>query len=171
MGGRKMYQFFRSRHPDPGEKWTDAEIFRLMVVSRFRALPNHTQEQYLLSECDTVQGLFGLVIEILKIEASRPDSLDVHGLARGKRVHVVSEPEQTGLELILVARPDVVFVVLEREARAERGILLEPFDWSDHEGTNQFCSQQKESSVDESPPKCIRVEGVDSCTSPPAWPA
>jgi hypothetical protein len=45
-----------------------------MVVHRFEALPNAKDEQYLLARCDHAEGLMGLVIEILKVEASLADN-------------------------------------------------------------------------------------------------
>jgi len=63
------YKFFRQRHPDPSE-FSEASVFRLMVTTRYEAFPDEQKEGYLLSQCDDVQGLVGLVIEILKVEAS-----------------------------------------------------------------------------------------------------
>lgn len=63
------YKFFRKRHPDPSE-FPDASLFRLMVVTRFESFPNNPHRDYLLSQCDHLQGLVGLVVEILKVEAS-----------------------------------------------------------------------------------------------------
>lgn len=63
------YKFFRQRHPDPCQ-FPDASLFRLMVVTRYEAFPDDEKKDYLVSQCDSVQGLVGLVIEVLKVEAS-----------------------------------------------------------------------------------------------------
>lgn len=63
------YKMFRQRHVDPAE-FTDASLFRLMVVTRYESYPDEHKQDYLLSRCDEIQGLVGIVIEILKVEAS-----------------------------------------------------------------------------------------------------
>ena len=65
----KGYKFFRQRHPN-SQEFPDSAIFRLMIVTRYEAAPNERYEQYLLRKCDHFDGLMGLVIEILKVEAS-----------------------------------------------------------------------------------------------------
>ncbi len=65
----KGYDFFRNRHPDQSE-FSDASLFRLMIVARYEVFPDERKKDYLLSQCDHVQGLVGLVVEILKVEAS-----------------------------------------------------------------------------------------------------
>jgi len=67
------YRFFRSRHPK-SDQFPDPTIFRLMIADRLQTLPNARHEKYLLARCDQVDGLMGLVIEILKVEASLADN-------------------------------------------------------------------------------------------------
>ena len=63
------YRFFRQRHPASPE-WPDEVIFRLMIVNRFRVLPNKAQEEYLLQiENIAKNGLMGLVVELLRVES------------------------------------------------------------------------------------------------------
>ena len=62
------YKFLRAQHPDSA-KTTDADIFRLLLLVRFRIFRDDAKQSYLLSQCDTLQGLVGLVVEILKVEA------------------------------------------------------------------------------------------------------
>ena len=63
------YKLFRQRHSDTSE-FSDASLFRLMVVTRYEAFPDEQKQDYLVSQCGHVHGLVGLVIEILKVEAS-----------------------------------------------------------------------------------------------------
>jgi len=62
------YKFLRTQHVDSA-KIIDADIFRLLLFERFRILRDDAKQSYLLSQCDTLQGLVGLVVEILKVEA------------------------------------------------------------------------------------------------------
>jgi hypothetical protein len=64
----RQYRFLRAQHPDSA-RTPDADIFRLLLRERFRILRDDGKQSYLLSQCDTVQGLVGLVVEILKVEA------------------------------------------------------------------------------------------------------
>ena len=41
-----------------------------MVVTRYETLHDQRKQDYLLSQCGEIQGLVGLVVEILKVEAS-----------------------------------------------------------------------------------------------------
>ena len=62
------YKFFRQRHPDPKE-FSDTNIFRLMVVTRYETMPNPEAEQFLLGFADGARGLRLLVVGILTVEA------------------------------------------------------------------------------------------------------
>jgi hypothetical protein len=64
-----VYKFFRNRYPDQCLV-PDADLFRFMIVTRYEVFPDEPKKDYLLSQCDHVQGLLGLVVEILKVEAS-----------------------------------------------------------------------------------------------------
>jgi hypothetical protein len=55
-----------------------------MVVTRYEGFPDDKKEGYLLSQCDSVQGLVGLVIEILKVEGSLHDN-------DGDNIHIFIE--------------------------------------------------------------------------------
>jgi len=94
----KLYEFFRQRHPSRSE-FPDNAIFRLMVVTRFENLPNEVQEQYLLSTCDSFQGLVGLVVEILKVEAGLHEN---HGATVADFVRIIDEElERKGISEIV----------------------------------------------------------------------
>ena len=67
------YQFFRQRHPDPQE-FSDNDLFRLMVVTRYEQMPDPGAEQFLLAIADNVRGLQGLVVSILTVEAGFTDN-------------------------------------------------------------------------------------------------
>jgi len=41
----------------------------MLIIQRFRVLRNDQQKNYFCSQCDNFQGLVGVVIEILKVEA------------------------------------------------------------------------------------------------------
>ena len=62
------YRFFRQRHPDPKE-FSDNTLFRLMVVNRYKILPNPEAELFLLGFADGARGLRALVAGILSVEA------------------------------------------------------------------------------------------------------
>lgn len=62
------YRFFRQRHPDTFE-FTDNDIFRLMIVTRYEKLHDEEAEKFLLSIADTLVGLRALVVVILTVEA------------------------------------------------------------------------------------------------------
>ncbi|MEW5929572.1 MAG: hypothetical protein AB1941_19125 [Gemmatimonadota bacterium] len=62
------YKFFRQRHPDP-QDFSDSQVFRLMIVTRYETLPNAHAERSLLQLADQVLGLRGLVAAILSVEA------------------------------------------------------------------------------------------------------
>ena len=63
------YKFFRQRHPDP-QDFSDSQIFRLMIVTRYETLPDDNAKGLLLQLADEVMGLRGLVAAILSVEAS-----------------------------------------------------------------------------------------------------
>jgi hypothetical protein len=46
----------------------------MMIARRFRSLPNDAQKEYLGEQAYRVQGLMGLVVEILKVEAGLADN-------------------------------------------------------------------------------------------------
>lgn len=48
----------------------ETEITRILIRSRYAALPSETCENHLLGCAASLQGLMGLVIEILKVEAA-----------------------------------------------------------------------------------------------------
>ena len=62
------YRFFRQCHPDHTE-FSDTDIFRLMIVTRYETFPNAEAEQFLLSIADKLVGLRGLVVSVLTVEA------------------------------------------------------------------------------------------------------
>lgn len=67
------YQFLRQRHPDPQE-FSDEDLFRLMVVTRYEQMPDPRAEQFLLAIAGSVRGLQGLVVSILTVEAGFTDN-------------------------------------------------------------------------------------------------
>lgn len=50
------------------EHLSDQDIFRSMIEIRYKTLPNEKYETYLISKSNDMEGLMGLVIEVLKIE-------------------------------------------------------------------------------------------------------
>src|SRR5216110_2350660 len=65
----RWYAFLRAKNTD-FTKLSDREIFRLMITERYRIVRDDRKQAFLLSQCSTVEGLVGLVIEILKVEAA-----------------------------------------------------------------------------------------------------
>ena len=59
-----------------------------MIATRYESLPDDRIRDYLLSQCDHVEGLVGLVIEILKVEASLHEN---DGDTTGTFVAVINE--------------------------------------------------------------------------------
>jgi hypothetical protein len=47
-----------------------------MITSRYEVLSNKRAKEYLLAKCDEVEGLIGLVIEVLKVEASLAENAE-----------------------------------------------------------------------------------------------
>lgn len=69
------YEFFRKRHSDKNE-YKDSDIFRLLIVSRYETFPNEHHEQFLLSIAEKLNGLHGLVVAILTVEAGFTENKD-----------------------------------------------------------------------------------------------
>lgn len=63
------YLQLRRQYPDPAAV-NDSQISRFLIACRYRLLPDAAKSSYLLSQCDGIQGLLGLVVEILKVEAN-----------------------------------------------------------------------------------------------------
>lgn len=64
----QMYRLLREEYPRFKTE-SPAVTYRMMIARRFQVLPNAAQKEYLGQQAYTVQGLMGLVIEILKVEA------------------------------------------------------------------------------------------------------
>ena len=62
------YKLFRKRHPDR-DAFSDKDIFRLMVVSRYEAIPDAHAQTFMLGWADGAAGLRNLVVGILTVEA------------------------------------------------------------------------------------------------------
>lgn len=67
------YKFLRQRYTDSVE-FTDSSLFNRMVVTRYEVIADSKKQAHLVSQCSRVQGLIGLVIEVLKVEASLHDN-------------------------------------------------------------------------------------------------
>jgi hypothetical protein len=66
------YKLFRLQNSGP--ETTDTDIFRQLLCSRYRNRKDAPKRDYLLSQSETLEGLVGLVIEILKVEANFHDN-------------------------------------------------------------------------------------------------
>lgn len=95
----KGYNFFRQRHPDPQEL-SDPELFRLMVMMRYKAMPDPRAEQFLLGIVNQVNGLQGLVVAILMIEAGFTENDD--SVQRMFMEIIVEELEKKGIPEIVI---------------------------------------------------------------------
>jgi len=64
----KQYNRYRRIHGNKDEM-PDYAIYRLIIMDRFKALPNESQEQHLKDKAPKFSGLSELVREILGVEA------------------------------------------------------------------------------------------------------
>ena len=62
------YKFFRKRHPDR-HAFSDKNVFRLMVVSRYEALSDPHALEFMLAWTEGGGGLRSLVVGVLTVEA------------------------------------------------------------------------------------------------------
>ncbi len=69
----KMYRAVLERYPQLA-KSGPAAVYRMMIAKRYELAPNEAQMEYLGDRAYEVEGLMGLVVEILKVEASMADN-------------------------------------------------------------------------------------------------
>jgi hypothetical protein len=65
-----MYRSVRESYPS----LSGPAVYRMMLAKRYMVLPNPTQQEYLGNRAFEVDGLMGLVIEILKVEFALADN-------------------------------------------------------------------------------------------------
>lgn len=69
----KQYLRYRQLHPDK-VKMPEFAIYRLIIMDRYAIIPNKANEQRLIDRAQNMEGLAGLVREILTLEAGFSDN-------------------------------------------------------------------------------------------------